>query len=146
MARRPKSYEIRRTQPTVVERVRLLAHDHTDQQIADRLNQAGLVPGSGGSFTARKICWIRYAYQIRTNCPKAPELCTTGQRGDGRYSARVAAHLLNVNVSTIAGWCKAGTLDNIQETPHGPRWISLPRHNYHPAQTGSTPVAKNLPA
>lgn len=126
VARRPKSYEIRRTQPAVVERVRLLAHDHTDQQIADRLNQAGLVPGLGGSFTSRKICWIRYAYQIRTNCPKAPELCTTGQRGDGRYSARMAAQLLNVNVSTIAGWCKAGTLDNIQETPHGPRWISLP--------------------
>jgi hypothetical protein len=125
VARRPKSYELRRTQPAVLEHVRLLAHDHTDQQIADRLNQAGLVPGLGGSFTARKICWIRYAYQIPTNCPKAPELSPTGQRGDGRYSARMAAQLLNVTTSTIADWCVAGILDNIQDTPHGPRWISL---------------------
>ena len=125
VARRPKSYELRRTQPTIVERVRSLALDHTDRQIADLLNQDGLVPGLGGTFTARKVSWIRYAYQIPSNCPKAPELCATGQRGDGRYSARRAAQLLNVNVSTIADWCQAGILDNIQETPHGPRWISL---------------------
>jgi hypothetical protein len=125
VARRPKSCDIRRTQPAVVERVRMLAPDHTDLQIADLLNQEGLIPGLGGTFSASKIQWIRYAYQIANNCPKAPGLCSTGQRGDGRYSARTAAQLLNVNVSTIAAWCESGILDSIQETPHGPRWISL---------------------
>jgi len=99
--------------------------DHTDLQIADLLNQEGLIPGSGGIFSASKVHWIRFAYQIANNCPKAPGICSTGQRGDGRYSARAAAQLLKVNVSTIADWCDAGILDNIQETPHGPRWISL---------------------
>jgi hypothetical protein len=125
VTRRPKSCDARRTQPAVVERVRMLACDHTDLQIADLLNLEGLISGLGGTFSASKVQWIRYAYQIAHNCPKAPGLCSTGQRGDDRYSARAAAHLLNVNVSTIADWCEAGILDNIQETPHGPRWISL---------------------
>jgi DNA invertase Pin-like site-specific DNA recombinase len=125
VARRPKSCDIRRTQPAVVERVRKLACNHTDLQIADLLNQEGLIPGLGGAFSAGKVQWIRHAYQITNNCPMAPGLCSTGQRGDGRYSTQAAAQLLNVNVSTIAHWCEAGILDNTQETPHGPRWISL---------------------
>lgn len=125
VARRPKSCDIRRTQPAVVERVRILARDHTDQQISDLLNQEGLIPGLGGTFSASKVQWIRYAYQIQNDCPLSPGICSTNQRGDGRYSAHAAAQLLNVNVSTIADWCAAGILDNIQQTPNGPRWISL---------------------
>ena len=125
VACRPKSCDLRRTSPAVVGRVRVLARDHTDRQVANLLNQEGLSPGLGGTFSASKVQWIRYTYQIANNCPKAPGLCPTGQRGDGRYSARTVVQLLNVNVSTIADWCKAGILDHIQETPHGPRWISL---------------------
>lgn len=44
---------------------------------------------------------------------------------DGRYSARAAAQLLNVDVSTIADWCLAGHLDYVQEVTHGPRWVKL---------------------
>jgi DNA invertase Pin-like site-specific DNA recombinase len=125
VARRSKSYDVRRTSPAVVERVRTLATNQTDAQIADLLNQEGLLPGSGGSFTASKVHWIRYTYRIASACPLAPGICPTGQRGDGRYSARAAAALLNVNVSTIGIWCKTGILDSIQKVPHGPRWIQL---------------------
>jgi hypothetical protein len=125
VTRRPKSYDLRRTSPAVVERVRTLAANQTDAQIADLLNQEGLLPGLGGSFTASKVQWIRYAYRIASACPLAPGICPTGQRGDGRYSARSAAALLNVDVSTIATWCRTGILDSIQEVPHGPRWIQL---------------------
>jgi hypothetical protein len=55
VARRPKSYDVRRTQPAVVERVRMLACDHTDLQIADLLNQEGLISGLGGTFSASKV-------------------------------------------------------------------------------------------
>ena len=65
-----------------------------------------------------------------------------GQRGDGRYSAQAAAKLLNVTVSTIADWCKAGKLDGVQVAPHGPWWVKLtpelraalrkPRRQYKP--------------
>ena len=71
------------------------------------------------------VNWLRYAYKIPSTCPLGPAACPSGQRGDGRYSSRKAAELLNVNISTIADWCNAGKLDYIQEHPHGPRWIQL---------------------
>ena len=123
---RPKRvWEATRTHPAVVDRVRQLAPTHTDRQIAEALQQEVLTPGRGGVFTASKVQWIRYSHDIPTGCPQAPGACPSGQRGDGRYSARAAAQLLNVDVSTIADWCTSGQLDGLQERPHGPRWIQL---------------------
>jgi DNA invertase Pin-like site-specific DNA recombinase len=123
---RPKRvFDAKRTNPVVVERVRELAPTHTDRQIAVILNQEGFTSGMSKSFDRDKVHWVRYAYDIPTGCPEAPGACPGGQRGDGRYSARAAAELLNVNVSTVAAWCKSGRLDNIQATPHSPRWIKL---------------------
>jgi DNA invertase Pin-like site-specific DNA recombinase len=116
----------RRTSPTVIARIRALAPHHTDRQIATTLNHEGAPPGLGGSFTASKVAWLRYAYAIPAGCPEAPGVCPNGQRGDGRYSARAAADLLNVDVGTIADWCRTGRLEYVQQTPHSPRWITLP--------------------
>ncbi len=125
VARPPRSCDVRRTPLNVIERIRALATAHTDAQIAEQLNGEGSVPGAGGSFTARKVNWIRYAYHIPSACPQAPRACPSGQRGDGRYSAKAAAALLNVDVSTIAQWCTSGRLDYVQTAPHQPRWITL---------------------
>jgi hypothetical protein len=62
---------------------------------------------------------------MRCGCPAAPTACAQEERGDGRCSAQVAAKALNVDVSTIAAWCKSGRLDGIQATPHGPWWVRL---------------------
>src|SRR6266480_6263334 len=93
------SCEERQTSPQVVERVRELSPTQTNAQIAAVLNEEGERAGMGGSFTVSKIEWIRYAYHIPAGCPERPKAAPTGQRGDGRYSARAAAELLNVNVS-----------------------------------------------
>jgi len=119
------SWEERQTSPHVVERVREWSPTQTATQIATLLNEEGLRPGLGGSFTASKVDWIRAAYSIPLACPEGPGFCPSGQRGDGRYSALAAAELLNVNVSTIADWCNAGILESVRAHPHGPRWISL---------------------
>src|SRR6266702_2206191 len=119
------SWEERQTSPHVVERVRALSPMHTATQIATLLNEEGLRPGLGGSFTASKVDWIRAAYSIPLACPEGPGFCPSGQRGDGRYSALAAAELLNVNVSTIADWCNAGILESVRAHAHGPRWITL---------------------
>src|SRR5229473_2330945 len=119
------SWEERQTSAQVVERVRQLSPLHTNAQIAALLNEEGERAGMGGSFTVSKIEWIRYAYHIPAGCPERPKAAPTGQRGDGRYSARAAAELLNVNVSTIADWCQAGILESVRSTPLGPRWITL---------------------
>jgi DNA invertase Pin-like site-specific DNA recombinase len=123
--RPPRSCDTRRTPAAVVERIRVLARDHTDERIADRLNREGRKTGTGGTFTAKKVQWLRHRYRIRSHCPKGPAACPQPQRGDGRYSARAAADLLNVSVSTIAEWCQSGKLDGIQAMPHGPWWVRL---------------------
>jgi DNA invertase Pin-like site-specific DNA recombinase len=123
--RTKQSWEERQTAPQAVTRIRELATDHTDAQIAKLLNEAGEVAGMGGAFTTSKVQWIRHAYAIETGCPERPSACPSGQRADGRYSAQAAADLLNVDVSTIAEWCKTGRLDSIRSKPGGPRWIAL---------------------
>src|SRR5260370_18587278 len=123
--RHKKSWEMRQTNQQVVSRVRELAPTHTDTQIAIALNEEGEVAGMGGTFTASKGEWIRDAYSIPLDCPERPSASATGQRGDGRYSAKAAAELLNVDVSTIAQWCKEGKLEFVRSTAHGPRWITL---------------------
>ena len=120
-----RSCDRRRTPPAVVARIRTLAPYHTDSQMATTLNQEGAAPGLGGTFTASKVAWIRYVYAIPAGCPEAPGACPDGQRGDGRYSAQAAAQLLNVDVSTIADWCRTGRLEYLQKTPHSPRWVLL---------------------
>jgi DNA invertase Pin-like site-specific DNA recombinase len=120
-----RSCDRRRTSLAIVAQIRGLAPHHTDSEIATILNQEGATPGLGGTFTAAKVAWIRYAYPILSGCPEAPGACRSGQRGDGRYSAQVAAQLLNVDVSTIADWCCTGRLEYVQKTPHSPRWITL---------------------
>jgi hypothetical protein len=125
IARPPRSCDKRRTPANVVTRIRELATTHADDQIAVILNTEGARPGLGGSFTASKVAWIRYAHSIRSGCPAGPGACPSGQRGDGRYSACAAAQILNVDVSTIADWCLEGQLDYVQEHSHGPRWIAL---------------------
>ena len=49
-----------------------------------------------------------------------------GPRGVGRYSAKAAARLLNVSLSTISQWCRTGKLESIQVVSGSPRWITLP--------------------
>ncbi|HZO27058.1 MAG TPA: resolvase, partial [Chloroflexota bacterium] len=123
--RPPRSADLRRTDPAVIRRIDELAPSHTDRQIAARLNDEGRAPGLKGTFTADKVQWLRYKHRIPSGCPEGPLACPTGQRGDGRYSARAAAAELNVSVSTIAAWCQEGRLDGIQTAPHGPWWVRL---------------------
>jgi DNA invertase Pin-like site-specific DNA recombinase len=120
-----KSWEVRRTNARAMALIRELAPDHTDRQIAARLNQESLSAGLGGGFTQSKVGYLRWAYGIATGCPEQPGACPSGRRGDGRYSAQKAAELLNVHVSTISEWCQQGRLDGIRTAPMGPRWIKL---------------------
>jgi DNA invertase Pin-like site-specific DNA recombinase len=123
--RRKRSYELKRTDPGVVQRIRELAPRHPDDQIAELLNQENLVPGASDSFTKSKVQWIRHAYDIATGCPARPSACPDGPRSDGRYPAHIVAEQLNVTISTICEWCKSGRLDGIQAQPRSPWWIKL---------------------
>jgi len=115
----------RRTAPAVLDRIRELAPTHTDEQIALRLNQEGLTTGKKLPFTKSRVQWVRYTYHIPLGPSMRPDAYPDGQRADGRYSARAAAELLNVDVSTITAWAKSGRLDGIQAKLHTPWWVKL---------------------
>jgi DNA invertase Pin-like site-specific DNA recombinase len=120
-----RSYEVRRTDPAIVARIKVLTPDHTDSQIAALLDKEGFRSGTQGVMTAKKVQWIRHAYSLASGCPEGPAACPKGYRGDGRCSAQVAAEQLNVTVNTIADWCKSGRLDGVRGVAHGPWWIRL---------------------
>jgi hypothetical protein len=123
---RPKrSYEVRRTDPAIVARVKVLVLEHTDREIAALLDQEGFRSGTGSRFTQNIVAQLRYGYSIKSGCPEAPSACAGDYRADGRCSAKTAAEMLNVNVSTIADWCHSGTVDGIQSAPFAPWWIKL---------------------
>ena len=120
-----RSCDVRRTDPVAVARLRALAADTPDRQIAEILDREGFHSGTGHRFTTNIVKQLRYSYFIPSGCPDRPIASTQGHRADGRCSAKVAAELLNVTVSTIADWCQSGILDGIQAASHGPWWIQL---------------------
>jgi DNA invertase Pin-like site-specific DNA recombinase len=120
-----RSCDLKRTDERLVARVRELAAQHTDREVARLLNEEGYHAGMGGPLSANKVQWIRHAYGIPLSCPAWGSGEAGVQRADGRHSARAAARLLNVTVSTISDWCKSGRLDGIQAVAHGAWWIRL---------------------
>jgi hypothetical protein len=120
-----RSCEVRRTDPAAVARLRALASNTPDRPIAEILDREGFRSGTGHRFTTNIVKQLRYSYSIPSGCPDGPVASAQGYRADGRCCAKVAAGLLNVNVSTIAAWCQSGILDGIQSGSHGPWWIKL---------------------
>jgi hypothetical protein len=114
-----------RTTPAVIDRIQQLAPTHTDEQIAAILNQERLTTGRKLPFTVSRVQWVRHTYGLPISLSKRPDAYPNGQRVDGRYTARSAAELLDVDVSTIAAWCKSGRLDGVQAKPRTPWWIKL---------------------
>ena len=133
-----RSCDARRTDPAVLARVRALAAATTDRQIAEILDQEGFRSGTGRPFTTNIIKQLRYSYSIPSGCPDRPAACADGHRADGRCTARVAAEMLNVTVSTIADWCQSGVLDGIQSSSHGPWWIRLTPESHRPPAQAHT--------
>ena len=117
--------EIWRTSDEVIARIRTLAAHQTDRQLAAQLNGEGLTTGIGQEFNRDRVHWVRSKYEIPTGCPDMPNPRENGPRGDGRYSAKSAAKLLNVSVCTINRWCCSGKLESAQAISYGPRWITL---------------------
>jgi len=125
LPRPQRSCDARRTDRAAVARLRALAADTPDRQIAAMLDREGFRSGTGHQFTTNIVKQLRYSYAIPSGCPDGPTAAAQGYRADGRCCAKVAADRLNVNVSTIAAWCQSGILDAIQSGPHGPWWIKL---------------------
>lgn len=99
----------------VVERVRDLAHSLTDAQIADQLNQEGVVSASGKLFTVSMIKWIRYRYKIPVAKLKHPEELTVQQ----------VVERFGVNPNVVYYWIEHGVIQARRLTSGSPYWITV---------------------
>jgi DNA invertase Pin-like site-specific DNA recombinase len=100
--RPPKPADAQRTPSPAVELTRRLAPEHTNAQIAERLNAGGLRTGKGEPFDERAIRWLRWRYRILTG----PEQLL----GDGEVTVIHLAERLGVSHSVVYAWISTGKL------------------------------------
>jgi excisionase family DNA binding protein len=99
---RPKTRaDVTRTAPEAVELTSRLAPTHTNAQIAEQLNAAGLRTSSGGPFAAEHVQWIRWRHKI-------PYPTTWAH--DGELTVHEIAERLGVSDATIYDWISTGKL------------------------------------
>lgn len=108
-----------RLPPRVLEFIKERVHDHTDRDIADALNKAGIPNGKGGLFTKKRVKRIRERYKLT----KHPLDSSPDRRDDCRYRSVAVARMLGVPHGTVSRWCKEGRLDGSQNGTGGHWWV-----------------------
>jgi hypothetical protein len=101
-----------RTPAGALELVRRYGATHTSEQLAERLNAAGLLTGKGKPFTAGAVARVRDAYKIW-----APR---TVAIQDGEVSVKHAAAQLGIPASAVYNWLVKGQVP-ARRAPGG-RW------------------------
>jgi DNA invertase Pin-like site-specific DNA recombinase len=110
--------DLRRTPAPVIAAVDTLLDQHTDAAVADTLNQAGALSGTGQSFTAGMIRHIRQAHHLAS---REDRLRAKGLAGIGQ-----TASTLGVSRSTIKEWAAQGRLDSEIFNDKGERLYLIP--------------------
>jgi DNA invertase Pin-like site-specific DNA recombinase len=93
--------EVIRTPSEAIELTRQLAATHTNAQIAQRLNAAGLSAGTGGPFAATHVQWIRWRHKIPY---------PTNYAHGGELTVSQIATCLGVSTGVIYAWISTGRL------------------------------------
>jgi DNA invertase Pin-like site-specific DNA recombinase len=101
------------TDPEVVDLVRMLAAEFTDDQIAAILSRKGLRTAKGLRFRLRHITNLRSRYDIVGSSART-------MQGEEVYAADRACELFGVTPGTIKRWCEVGLLRGRQMTPCAP--------------------------
>jgi hypothetical protein len=110
--------DLRRTPAPVIAAVDTLLDQHTDAAVADTLNQAGALSGTGQPFTAGMIRHIRQAHHLAS---REDRLRAKGLAGIGQ-----TASTLGVSRSTIKQWAAQGRLDSEIFNDKGERLYLIP--------------------
>jgi DNA invertase Pin-like site-specific DNA recombinase len=117
----PRPQPGRRTSQTLLERIRTLAQTFSDQQVADRLNTEGFTTRTGLAWTAKRVMGVR-----RKNNIPSQYHCQTQNlipRGDGLFSIKQVAEILQYSPATIHEWFLKGFLIGQQTHPRAHVWL-----------------------
>jgi excisionase family DNA binding protein len=123
---RPKTRaEVVRTPAAAVDMTRQLAITHTNAQIAEQLNAAGITTSTGGQFAADHVQWIRWRHKI-------PYPSTWAH--DGELTVAAVAARVGVSGGTIYDWIRTGKL-TARRGPGNRLYIPFDRRVAHGCRT-----------
>lgn len=112
----PPNYPDRIRYPNkIIKKVRELAKDHTDGQIASIFNQKGIKSAKGKPFTISMIQWIRYKHGILGPNFKRPE----------EYTVKQIAKKFAVKPQVVYYWIKRNILNARRVNQGSPYWITI---------------------
>jgi excisionase family DNA binding protein len=111
---RPAADQVRYS-PAFVQKVRELAREFSDDQIAARLNEEGIRPSKGPSFTVSGVRWIRHRHRI----PGPPS------RQQAEVSVQELADRLGVSRGLVYHWIHNGQVEARRRNQGSPFWIKL---------------------
>jgi DNA invertase Pin-like site-specific DNA recombinase len=111
----PKAADKVRYPSAVVNRVRELAHNLLDAQIADQLNREGHVSAKGKPYTVSIIRWVRWRYEIPAPALKKPEEFTVQQVGEH----------FGVSEGVVYYWIEHSVIHARRLNGGMPYWITL---------------------
>jgi len=121
--RRPTLGDAHRLEASVVALIADLAQNHPDDQIAEILNQRGLVTQQGLLWSYRRVMESRRRHDIPTACPITPR--DRAPRSDGLLSVKSAAEQLGTCPNTIVHWARKGIVSSEQKAGTCPIWVRL---------------------
>ncbi len=99
----------------VVDRIRELARNLTDAEIADQLNREGQRSAKGQPYTVKIIQWIRCRYRIPPAALKRPEELTVQQ----------VAKRFGTSDQVVYYWIEHGVIRSRRINSGMPHWITL---------------------
>ncbi len=122
--------------PQLYHQVRELAQTHTDAEIAQRLNQAGLTTVKGKPWSPRRVMDFRLSNAIPSGFTTNSQLRASDT---GYITSAEAAARLGVGQSCIQRWYRLGVLVGKHDGGQSPLWIHWTEEMAQRLQGGATP-------
>lgn len=127
-AQRPRSNVVNRTAPEVLAKIRELADNHTDEEIAHALSQAS-INSKSTPYTIGAVTSLREAYGIK-KLSLDPTFSVKGEIYKGRFiSITGLAKRLKVERQVIRYWMGRGVLNAVQHANQAPWWIEIDKES-----------------
>jgi excisionase family DNA binding protein len=110
-----KSSDRWRHSDEIVNRVRVLAKDFSDQEIAAKFNSEGLTTNKGNVFTAKSIGWIRHKHS----------LSAVDKKKAGELTVKEVSQQFGVSREVVYGLISEGLISARRVNCGSPYWITL---------------------
>jgi DNA invertase Pin-like site-specific DNA recombinase len=114
--------EERKHSPEVIAEIERLLYNNTDNEVAKKLNNQGMVSGTGKPFDGRRVQKIRRAYKIRSY--------SWHLRQQGFVTMKEICNEYNVERWTVTKWRNEGLIESHQYDDAGRHAYKLEAMNY----------------